>query len=225
MLNHSIFKGLLFLGSGAVLHATGLRDIDRLGGLIRVMPYTAFFFIGSAAISALPPLNGFVSEWLTFQAILASPEIVQPSLKFLIPVIGVMLALIVVSLAENARIPVDNPSTHLELTMIHEAMVLEYSGRHLALIEMASATKLLLYVSLIICLFFPFGIAYSEAFIGAQLLAIVIGLAKVAVLGVLLAIGETMVSKMRLFRVAEFLGGALVGGLLAMIYLFVFRGL
>ena len=142
-----------------------------------------------------------------------------------ISLVFTLLALIVVSLAENARIPVDNPSTHLELTMIHEAMVLEYSGRHLALIEMASATKLLLYVSLIICLFFPFGIAYSEASIGAQLLAIVIWLAKVAVLGVLLAIGETMVSKMRLFRVAEFLGGALVGGLLAMIYLFVFRGL
>ncbi len=92
--NHSLFKGLLFLGSGSVLHATGERDIDHLGGLIRKMPYTAFFFLaGSAAISALPPLNGFVSEWLTFQSILASPQLGQASLKFLIPVIGVMLAL------------------------------------------------------------------------------------------------------------------------------------
>jgi formate hydrogenlyase subunit 3/multisubunit Na+/H+ antiporter MnhD subunit len=92
--NHSLFKSLLFLGSGAVLHATGERDIDHLGGLIHKMPYTAFFFlIGAAAISALPPLNGFVSEWLTFQAILASPALGQTSLKFLIPIIGVMLAL------------------------------------------------------------------------------------------------------------------------------------
>jgi len=92
--NHSLFKSLLFLGSGAVLHATGERDIDHLGGLIHKMPYTAFFFLaGSAAISALPPLNGFVSEWLTFQSILASPGLAQASLKFLIPVIGVMLAL------------------------------------------------------------------------------------------------------------------------------------
>ncbi len=92
--NHSLFKSLLFLGSGAVLHATGQRDIDQLGGLIHKMPYTAFFFlVGAAAISALPPLNGFVSEWLTFQAILASPELAQVSLKFLIPIIGVMLAL------------------------------------------------------------------------------------------------------------------------------------
>jgi len=142
-----------------------------------------------------------------------------------ISLVFALLALIVVSIAENARIPVDNPSTHLELTMIHEAMVLEYSGRHLALIEAAAATKLLLYMSLIICLFFPFGIAASEASIGAQFLAILLWLVKLAAAGVLLAVGETMVPKMRLFRVSEFLGGALVGGLLAMIYLFVFRGL
>ncbi len=92
--NHSLFKGLLFLGSGAVLHATGERRLDRLGGLIRAMPYTSFFFlVGAAAISALPPLNGFVSEWLTFQSILASPALDQLSLKFLIPLVGVMLAL------------------------------------------------------------------------------------------------------------------------------------
>lgn len=92
--NHSLFKSLLFLGSGAVLHATGERDMDHLGGLIHKMPYTAFFFlIGAAAISALPPLNGFVSEWMTFQSILASPALGQASLKFLVPIVGVMLAL------------------------------------------------------------------------------------------------------------------------------------
>ena len=92
--NHSLFKSLLFLGSGAVLHATGERDIDHLGGLIHKMPVTAFLFLaGSAAISALPPLNGFVSEWLTFQSILASPVLLQDSLRFLIPVVGGILAL------------------------------------------------------------------------------------------------------------------------------------
>lgn len=136
-----------------------------------------------------------------------------------------LLALIIVSVAENARIPVDNPSTHLELTMIHEAMVLEYSGRHLALIEAAAATKLVLYMSLIICLFFPFGIATNQASLGAQLLGIILWLVKLSVGGVLLAVGETVVAKMRLFRVAEFLGAALVLGLLSMIFLFSLKGL
>ena len=92
--NHSVFKSLLFFGAGAVLTATGERDMERLGGLIHRMPYTAFaFLIGSAAISALPPFNGFVSEWLTFQAILLSPALPQWLLKFLIPAIGALLAL------------------------------------------------------------------------------------------------------------------------------------
>ncbi len=94
VLNHSLFKSLLFFGSGAVLVATGERDMERLGGLIHRMPLTAFaFLVGCAAISALPPLNGFVSEWLTFQAILLSPDVPQWSLKFLIPAVGAMLAL------------------------------------------------------------------------------------------------------------------------------------
>ena len=75
-----------------------------------------------------------------------------------------LVALIIVALAENARIPVDNPATHLELTMVHEAMVLEYSGRHLAMIELAASLKLLLYVSVIACIFFPFGLAGGYAF-------------------------------------------------------------
>jgi hydrogenase-4 component B len=92
--NHSVFKSLLFFGSGAVLSATGERDMERLGGLIHRMPLTAFaFLVGSAAISALPPFNGFVSEWLTFQAILLSPGLPQWLLKFLVPAIGALLAL------------------------------------------------------------------------------------------------------------------------------------
>ncbi|HET7362913.1 MAG TPA: hydrogenase 4 subunit B [Burkholderiales bacterium] len=92
--NHSVFKSLLFFGAGAVLSATGERDMERLGGLIHRMPQTAFLFlVGSAAISALPPFNGFVSEWLTFQAILLSPALPQWLLKFLVPAIGAALAL------------------------------------------------------------------------------------------------------------------------------------
>ncbi|MDT3684600.1 MAG: hydrogenase 4 subunit B [Pseudorhodoplanes sp.] len=92
--NHSLFKSLLFFGAGAVLHATGERDMERLGGLVHRMPRTAFAFLtGCAAISALPPLNGFVSEWLTFQAILVSPQLPQLGLKFMVPTVGALLAL------------------------------------------------------------------------------------------------------------------------------------
>jgi formate hydrogenlyase subunit 3/multisubunit Na+/H+ antiporter MnhD subunit len=92
--NHSVFKSLLFFGAGAVLTATGERDMERLGGLIHHMPRTALaFLIGCAAISALPPLNGFVSEWLTFQAILVSPDLPQWGLKLTVPAAGALLAL------------------------------------------------------------------------------------------------------------------------------------
>jgi formate hydrogenlyase subunit 3/multisubunit Na+/H+ antiporter MnhD subunit len=94
VLNHSLFKSLLFFGSGAVLVATGERDMEKLGGLIHRMPVTALFFlVGCAAISALPPLNGFVSEWMTFQAILLSPQLSDWTLRFAVPAVGAVLAL------------------------------------------------------------------------------------------------------------------------------------
>jgi hydrogenase-4 component B len=94
VLNHSLFKSLLFFGAGAVLTSTGERDMERLGGLIHRMPLTAFtVLVGCVAISALPPLNGFVSEWLTFQAILLSPQLPSWALKFLVPAVGALLAL------------------------------------------------------------------------------------------------------------------------------------
>lgn len=136
-----------------------------------------------------------------------------------------LVALVLVAIAENSRVPVDNPATHLELTMVHEAMILEYSGRHLALIELAAALKLLLYVSLIACVFAPWGIAPS----GAGPLAFAAGLvlygAKVAIIGFLLAFFETSIAKMRVFRVPEFLGVALMLGLLGTLLLFVTRSL
>lgn len=92
--NHSLFKSLLFFGAGSVLNATGTRDMEALGGLIHRMPQTAFvFLVGCVAISALPPLNGFVSEWLTFQAILQSPQLPSWGMKLVVPAVGALLAL------------------------------------------------------------------------------------------------------------------------------------
>jgi formate hydrogenlyase subunit 4 len=134
-----------------------------------------------------------------------------------------LFALIIVALAENARIPVDNPATHLELTMVHEAMVLEYSGRHLAVIEMAAALKLLLYISLIGCIFAPWGIAPVGAGLTDYAVGIITYIAKLAVGGFLLVLFETSIAKMRVFRVPEFLGAALMLGLLGTLLLFVSR--
>jgi formate hydrogenlyase subunit 4 len=134
-----------------------------------------------------------------------------------------LFALTMVAIAENARIPVDNPATHLELTMVHEAMVLEYSGRHLAMIELAASLKLLLYASIIACLFAPWGLAAAGAGIEAYLMGAGLYLAKIAVVAILLAFFETMIAKMRVFRVPEFLGAALMLGLLSMLLLFVAR--
>ena len=136
-----------------------------------------------------------------------------------------LIALIMVAIAENARIPVDNPATHLELTMVHEAMVLEYSGRHLALIDLSSELKLLLYVSVIACLFVPWGIAPQGAGLEAHLIGLAAYVAKLAAGGFLLAVFETSIAKMRVFRVPEFMGVALMLGLLATLLLFVSRSL
>lgn len=136
-----------------------------------------------------------------------------------------LVALIMVAIAENARIPVDNPATHLELTMVHEAMVLEYSGRHLAMVELAASLKLLLYVSLIGCVFAPWGMAAANAGILAHVIGAGAYLGKLALGGFLLALFETSTAKMRVFRVSEFLGAALMLGLLGTLLLFVSRSL
>jgi len=136
-----------------------------------------------------------------------------------------LIALIMVAIAENARIPVDNPATHLELTMVHEAMVLEYSGRHLALIELATALKLVLYASLIACVFVPWGIATVDAGLEHYAYGVAAYVGKLFGIGFLLAAFEMSIAKMRVFRVPEFLGGALMLGLLAILLLFVSRSL
>jgi formate hydrogenlyase subunit 4 len=134
-----------------------------------------------------------------------------------------LVALIIVALAENARVPVDNPATHLELTMVHEAMMLEYSGRHLAVLEFAAALKLLLYLSLIACIFMPWGLAPPGGGPIAHAVGLASYLGKLAVGGFLLVVFETSIAKMRVFRVPDFLGIALLLGLLGTLLLFVSR--
>jgi formate hydrogenlyase subunit 4 len=136
--------------------------------------------------------------------------VLRPSFVF------ALAALVLVAVAETGRIPVDNPATHLELTMIHEAMILEYSGRHLALIEWASQLKLMLYGVLIANIFFPWGIAetFSIQALGYGLLAI---MGKLGVLAIFLAMVETLFAKMRLFRVQEYLSFAYLLGLLGLL--------
>jgi formate hydrogenlyase subunit 4 len=139
-----------------------------------------------------------------------------PSLAF------AAVAFVMVLLAENARVPVDNPATHLELTMVHEALVLEYSARHLALIEWASAIKLFAYCAIGIACFLPWGIARAGDW-GALPLAIFAATAKLAVAGAGLAVMETVSAKMRIFRVPEFVATAFMLAMLGLLLQYVFE--
>ena len=140
-------------------------------------------------------------------------SLLRPSLVF------ALLAFILIALAETGRVPVDNPATHLELTMIHEAMILEYSGRHLALIEWASMMKLFLFVVLGIASFFPLGIALNDD-LTAIISAFPILLLKLGFVGVALVMIETGMAKMRIFRITEFLGSAFLFATLGMLSYF-----
>ena len=140
-------------------------------------------------------------------------SLLRPSLVF------ALLAFVLIALAETGRVPVDNPATHLELTMIHEAMILEYSGRHLALIEWARMMKLFLFVVLGIASFFPWGIARGEDAVGRSA-AFPVLLLKLGVIGVGLVLIETGLAKMRIFRITEFLGTAFLFATLGMLSFF-----
>ena len=135
-----------------------------------------------------------------------------------------LVAIMVVAIAENGRIPVDNPATQLELTMVREAMALEYSARHLALIEWAAALKLLLWMTLIATIFVPFGMAAPESGPLVWLLALPVWAMKVGVMASVLVLFESAITRMRVFRVPEFLGVAVLLGLLAVVFAFVSQG-
>lgn len=157
---------------------------------------------------AMTAHNTSFAGMIDFQ--LTNDFVLRPSFMFALG------GLVLVALAETGRIPVDNPTTHLELTMIHEAMILEYSGRHLALMEWAAQIKLLLYGTLIVNVFFPWGIAQSFS-AGALGLGIAAIAAKLLLLGAVLAVGETVLAKMRLFRAPAFLNLALLLALLGLL--------
>lgn len=162
------------------------------------------------AVFTLAMVAGSTNLSTVIGHILGDGLVLRPSLLF------ALLSLILVAVAETGRIPVDNPATHLELTMIHEAMILEYSGRHLALMEWAAQLKLMIYGVLIANIFFPWGIA-TQPGAGALLGALAaIGL-KLALLGAALAVGETVLAKMRLFRVPAFLVLALTLAVIGML--------
>ena len=228
-------------------YAAGL-PLSWSADLIAIIAFLAFarFFLALAGMDVGTSFGGIGSSREVMIASLAEPAMLMITFTLALiagstqlatiagflasPAVGlrvslglVLVALVMVAVAENGRIPIDNPATHLELTMVHEAMVLEYSGRHLALIEFAAAIKLLLYVSLIACLFTPWGLARP----GDGALSVLVGVAgylvKVTTIGVLLALFETAIAKMRVFRVPEFLGAALMLGLLAALLGFVSR--
>lgn len=138
------------------------------------------------------------------------------------PHLMAFVALFIVAIAETGRVPVDNPATHLELTMIHEAMILEYSGRYLALIEWASGVKLLIFLTLLANIFAPWGIALTLTPM-ALVIGMVVYVGKIAGLAVLIGVFECMFAKLRLFRVTELLGGAFILSLLALVFFYILR--
>ncbi len=135
-----------------------------------------------------------------------------------------LVAMVVVAIADNSRIPIDNPATQLELTMVREAMALEYSARHLALTEWAAALKLLLWMTLIATIFVPFGMAAPESGPLVWLLALPVWAIKVGVMASLLVLLESAIARMRQFRVPEFLGEAVLLGFLAAVFVLISQG-
>ncbi len=197
-----VFISLAAMDVGTAFGSMGARR-EMLVGFLAEPAFLMVLFTASL-ISNSTSLATIVSS-------MAHRELaILPSLAFA----GV--AFTMVSLAENARVPVDNPVTHLELTMIHEAMVLEYSGRHLALIEWAAALKLFAYSCAGLALFFPWGVAEANDHV-ALLWALPALVVKLAIGGFLLALVETLLAKMRIFRVPEYLATAFLLGVLALL--------
>ncbi|SDI03428.1 Formate hydrogenlyase subunit 4 [Pseudomonas benzenivorans] len=197
-----VFISLAAMDIGTSFGTLGARREMLIGFLAE--PALLMVLFSASLITQSTSLANIV-ETLAHQ-----PFAIYPSLA----VAGV--AFTFVALAENARVPVDNPATHLELTMIHEALILEYSGRHLALIEWAAALKLFAYSCIGLALFFPWGIAGAGTPL-AMIVAIPVLLAKLAIGGVLLALIETINAKMRLFRVPEFLATAFLLAVIALL--------
>jgi len=197
-----VFLALAAMDIGTSFGTLGARREMLVAFLAE--PALLMVFFTASLISHSTSLSTIV------EALAHTQVVIYPSLAF------AALAFVMVLLAENARIPVDNPATHLELTMIHEAMILEYSARHLALIEWASSIKLLTYFAIGIALFLPWGIVEGNNWAGLPL-ALGALLLKLAAAGAGLALLETVSAKMRIFRAPEFLGTAFLLGVLGML--------
>ncbi|MEJ2480037.1 MAG: NADH-quinone oxidoreductase subunit H [Acidihalobacter sp.] len=196
------FTALAGMDVGTAFGGMGASREMMVSGLAEPALLMAVFTLAMSAHST--NLAGMVDHQL------AGGSLLQPSTLFALG------GLVLVAVAETGRIPIDNPSTHLELTMIHEAMVLEYSGRHLALLEWAAQLRLMLYGALVANVFFPWGIATAPTLpaLAAGTLAVV---AKLALLGLLLAVAETVLAKQRLFRAPAFLSLAFLLALLGLL--------
>jgi formate hydrogenlyase subunit 4 len=225
---------LLFSWSADLIAVVALMASARFALALAGMDVgTAFGGIGSSREMLIASLAepAMLLVAFTVALLIGTTQLSTIATSFVVEPVGLrvslalaLFAFVFVAIAENARIPIDNPATHLELTMVHEAMVLEYSGRHLAMIEATAALKLVLYFSLIACLFVPFGMATGEKSFFALFVGLASYLLKLLVLAVFLPIGETTVSKMRVFRYPVFLGGAFAAAALAVFLLFVSKG-
>jgi formate hydrogenlyase subunit 4 len=227
--------GLLFSWSGDLIVITALLGGARFAQALAALDIgTSFGGIGSSREVMIASLAEPAMIMIVFSVALVagSTQLSTIAEHMLTAHVGLrvslalaLVALVIVAVAENARIPVDNPATHLELTMVHEAMVLEYSGRHLAMIDLAASLKLLVYISVIGSIFVPVGLVWNDPSLSGYALGIVAWLIKLTVAGVLLAVLEMSIAKMRVFRVPNFIGGALMLGLLGVLLLFVSRGM
>ena len=199
-----VFMSLAAMDIGTAFGSMGARREMMVGFLaepaLLMVLFNAFLLFGSTALPALVDNHR------------AHPSIIDPSVIF------AAVAFVMVLLAENARIPIDNPATHLELTMIHEAMLLEYSARHLALVEWASSLKLFNYACIGFALFVPWGIATHGADgVAAMLISIAALLVKLIVAGAALALIETFSAKLRIFRAPEYLAMAFLLAVLGLL--------
>jgi formate hydrogenlyase subunit 4 len=230
----SYATGLLFSWSADLIAIVALLGTARFALALAGMDVgTAFGGIGASREMMIASLAEPAMLLIVFTVALVAGTTQLSAVATLFATLSVglrvslglgLFAFLFVAIAENARIPIDNPATHLELTMVHEAMVLEYSGRHLAMIEAAAALKLVLYFSLIACLFVPVGIAGPGAGPAALGIGLLAYLVKIFAFAVLLPIGETSVAKMRVFRYPIFLGSAFAAAALAVFLLFVSKG-
>lgn len=207
----TFFLILAGLDAGSAFGGMGSSREALVASVTEPAMILSIFAIGLTAGST--NLNTIVHRTALLEGVMTDPA----------PHLLALGALFIVTLAETGRVPVDNPATHLELTMIHEAMILDYSGRHLALVEWAAGMKLLVFLSLLVNIFAPWGIAI-EATAGAMALGLVAYLVKVSALAVVIGILECTVAKLRLFRLSELLGAAFILALLAVIFFYIFRG-